>query len=463
VNGVAWGVPEVTPRDAATPITSAEADQLFEPLLAYDRLLLAVSGGADSMALLHLAADWAERRHRAHDAVLVVTVDHGRRPEAAAEAQAVARSAKARGLLHETKTIVQPTANPNATPTPVFTQSWGRDQRYRLLTERALEALPPQHKAAILTGHHQDDQAETMLMRLARGSGVQGLSAMRATRNLRLDQLDLVRPLLSVPKSRLQATLIDRHITWIEDPSNLDQRFERPALRAQLAARLQLGLTTERLARASQRLARASSALDAITDRVMLHSGAAALDRFGAFTIHWPTFLEHPSEIRLRILARMITALRGDATPVSLGQLEALTEGRNWASLAGQTLHHCAFLASENNSLIIIQELGRAQHSPPLPRPGAPHRWGPFWVTLTSQPEPGAIICPLGKDGLASLGPTGHPVSSKRVLATLPALKTATGAILSVPTLGLAPAEMTVSSAVDQACRPIQPTPMYRK
>src|SRR5205085_1104945 len=177
------------------------------------------SGGPDSTALMWLAARWRDDLEKPPKLV-AVTIDHGLRKESAREARAVARLAKTLNVEHVTlrwtgrkpKTGIQEAA---------------RNARYRLLSEEAHR----QNAVYILTAHTQDDQAETVLFRMARGSGVSGLVGMR-----RLDGLPvtgakpghLVRPLLDVPKARLIATLKAAKVSYVVDPSNADPRFARP-------------------------------------------------------------------------------------------------------------------------------------------------------------------------------------------------------------------------------------------
>jgi tRNA(Ile)-lysidine synthase len=178
--------------DENAPISAQDARELFAAFKTLPAIVLAVSGGPDSMALMWLMARW--RRGLSNGPRLVaVTVDHGLRPEAASEARDVKRLAKALDLPHRT---VRWTGDKPRTGVPAA----ARAARYRLLTEAA-RTFGATH---ILTAHTRDDQAETLLMRLLRGSGIAGLSAM-ARESVR-NGVVLTRPLLDVPKSRLIAT-----------------------------------------------------------------------------------------------------------------------------------------------------------------------------------------------------------------------------------------------------------------
>ena len=175
---------------AHDPISDGELDDLFSCVQGAKRVVLAVSGGVDSVALLHLFARWQRSSKSKVPEARVATVDHGLRRASRDEAEFVAGVAAKRGLNH---TVLRWTG-----PKPKSrVQEVAREARYRLLAEFARE----NDATAILTAHHQDDQAETVLMRLARGSGLDGLSGM--TQQTEIHEIQLLRPLLGVPKARL--------------------------------------------------------------------------------------------------------------------------------------------------------------------------------------------------------------------------------------------------------------------
>lgn len=208
------------------------------------RLGVAVSGGSDSMALLWLALDYARSNQIS---LHVATVDHGLRPKAADEARFVAAFCADHAVDHQTLVLDVDASRGNL-------QAVARDGRYRLLTDWA-EKLGLH---AVLLGHTRDDQAETVLMRLARGSGVDGLAGMRSAK----DGLFL-RPLLNVSRATLRDMLTDNDISWVEDPSNTNDRFDRVKVRQMLPELARFGLTTERLVACAEHMQRAQTALHA--------------------------------------------------------------------------------------------------------------------------------------------------------------------------------------------------------
>jgi tRNA(Ile)-lysidine synthase len=305
----------VSAADAA-PVAAAEAQRLFEALRDFSPLILAVSGGPDSTALLVLAARWRQSLKRP-PRLIAVTVDHGLRPEAKREAAAVKRLARSLGVEHRT---LRWTGRKPATGL----QEAARLARYRLLAWAANKA-GARH---VLTAHTLDDQAETVLFRLARGSGIGGLASMGFASPLPVREgreLALVRPLLRVQKSRLIATLKAAKIPYADDPSNRDPRFARPRLRALMPALAREGLTTERLARLAERVQRAEDALTDAVDDAEARLASGSWPDAGAVTMDATAFAALPAEIRLRLLGRAI-GRAGDEGPVELGKLETLLE-----------------------------------------------------------------------------------------------------------------------------------------
>jgi len=297
---------------SAAPLDAAEAAALFAPLLPHGHVLLAVSGGADSTALLWLAARW--RRQGADCRLSVATIDHGLRPEAAGECAAVAALATRLGLDCSILKREGPAWRTRL-------QEQARTARYSLLTEAARTA----GASAIATAHTLDDQAETVLMRLAHGSSVDGLAAMRPVGALD-GGFALLRPLLGVPKSRLVATLQAEGLGWSEDPSNADPRFERVRLRRAMADLAEIGLSAPVLVALARRAGRAAEALEAQAQALFeaLHRREGE-----TLTLERETFLAAPMELRLRVLAKALAAVApatGGRYPLRLERIEALVE-----------------------------------------------------------------------------------------------------------------------------------------
>ncbi|MFD1704433.1 tRNA lysidine(34) synthetase TilS [Methylopila henanensis] len=306
--------------DATSALTPSECDALFDLRFAgVGHVVLAVSGGADSVAMLVLAAEWRERRKEGPE-LSVATVAHALRPEADGEVAAVARLCAERGLPHARLA--------GAIPPGAGVEARARDTRYAALLAHASEVGAD----AIATAHTRDDQAETVLMRLGAGSGPAGLAAMRP--RAERGWIAHLRPLLESPKARLVASLQERRIGWAEDAMNADPAYLRARLRGARDVLEREGLTAARLGALAARMARVEDALEAAVD-------AAAAEHFvreedGARL--GPGWAGLADEIRLRLLARAIAAA-GDG-PIRLDRLERLfariaAEPRGAATLAG--------------------------------------------------------------------------------------------------------------------------------
>ena len=295
----------------AKAVSASEVTSLFSGLQSLPVLVLAVSGGPDSTALMVLAARWRDSL-KTKPKLIAVTVDHGLRKESKAEAAAVARLARELDIAHRTSrwTGRKPKTG---------LQEAARLTRYRLLGRAARKA----GGTHILTAHTLDDQGETVLIRMSRGSGLSGLGAMQrisvAPRN---EELFVVRPLLEIPKARLIATLNAAGISYADDPSNRDPRFTRARLRGLMHLLAEEGLDAAQLARLARRLKRADVAIEKAVERAVTEL-FVELPGTPAIAIELRRFADLPAEVALRLLGRAVARV-GDEGPVELGKLEAL-------------------------------------------------------------------------------------------------------------------------------------------
>jgi tRNA(Ile)-lysidine synthase len=266
------------------------------------RLGLAVSGGPDSLALLLLAQAAMPGR------IAAATVDHGLRPAGAAEAAMVAGVCARLAVPHATLPVALAPGN---------LQAEARAARYAALGEwAAREGL-----AALATAHHADDQAETLLARLNRGSGVAGLAGVRARGLAPGTRLVLLRPLLGWRRAELAAIVEAAGLVAAEDPSNADPRFDRARLRAALAGADWLDIAA--VAQSAGHLADADAALDWAAAR----EWAESVTRDGPALTYRP---QAPRAVALRVLAGIVRELDGgDARGAALARLfEALLARR---------------------------------------------------------------------------------------------------------------------------------------
>jgi tRNA(Ile)-lysidine synthase len=317
----------VSAAERPAPVSAAEAKTLFADLRSAPALLLAVSGGPDSTALMVLAARWRAALANG-PALIAVTVDHGLRAESRREARAAKALATRLGIRHRT---MRWTGEKPQTGLPEA----ARAARYHLLAVAARAA----GAGHILTAHTLDDQAETVLLRMARGSGMTGLAAMaRATvlpgqigperaaaraGDRRADPLLLVRPLLDLPKARLIATLEASRISFCEDPSNVDPSFTRARLRQLMPVLAGEGLDAKRLALLARRLRRAEATIEFAVRAAAIAVSDAAWMRGRPIRLDAEKFIRLPAEVALRLLGRAIMYAAGEL-PLRLGRLEAL-------------------------------------------------------------------------------------------------------------------------------------------
>jgi len=257
-------------------------------------LAVAVSGGPDSMALCWLLCQWSKKNNGPE--IHALTIDHGLRDEAAAEARLVGKRLKNWPRLHHEILTLSNLKGKNRV------MERAREGRYELMAEYCRRA----GISKLFTAHHLDDQAETFLFRLAKGSGPDGLAGMRDTYEYD-EKLSIVRPLLGVSKAALIATCKRNGISFVKDPTNGNPAFARNRLRQAAKVLEREGLSAKRLAVTAARIRRACDALDDYAETVF-HQ-AVRLDTPAKTTFDFGTLAAAPAEIRLRVMLRV---MRGD-------------------------------------------------------------------------------------------------------------------------------------------------------
>ncbi|QFQ87627.1 tRNA lysidine(34) synthetase TilS [Paracoccus kondratievae] len=330
---------------------------------------IALSGGGDSMALMHLAHGWGRRP------LFAATVDHGLRAASADEAQQAGLAAASLGISHE---ILRWTYGGDGN-----LMAAAREGRLRLLSDWARR----RGLSAVLLGHTLNDQAETLLMRLNRGAGVDGLSAMAPVREAM--GVTWLRPLLEVSRADLRQWLRGRGISWADDPSNENEDYERVRVRKAIAA---LDLPMRQIARSAANLSMARSALCDFAARL----SEGAFSRAGSLALPLDAFRGAPVEIRRRLLVAGLRFVSGAAYPPRgepvLHALEALADGAR-LTLDG------VILQPRDGFLLMIREPAAARRSPPVEGEGA--IWDRRWRIKGL--EPGQQVRVLGHEPLPDL------------------------------------------------------------
>lgn len=362
------------PSNSADPVrrrVEAALDRLAGDL---PRLGIALSGGGDSTALMHLAKGWARGR-----CLMAATVDHGLRPESAEEARQAHRAAQALGIPHAT--LLWRRDNPTGN-----LMAAARDARLRLLAGWAER----NDLSAILLGHTRDDQAETLLMRLGRGAGVDGLSGMAPARSA--FGMAWLRPMLDVSRAELRDWLAARNIDWVDDPSNDNPDFDRIRIRKALAT---LDLPVAQLAQSAANLAMARDALQEFA--VLVAEGAEA--RAGALVLPLTPFRRAPLEIRRRVLVAGLRWISGaDYPPRRESILHALTAINTGARIALDGV----LAEPRGDRLRLVREPAAALRSGPTPPDAAGGAiWDGRWQVDGLAPD--ETVSALGHEALPGL------------------------------------------------------------
>lgn len=355
-------------------MTLAAADPAFRIHAALDRLAadmpalgVAVSGGGDSVALMHMAADWARGRR-----IMAATVDHGLRPDSAAEARQVGRAARALGLSHATLLWQRGTEAGNL-------MASARDARLRLLSGWAQR----NGLSAVLLGHTADDQAETLLMRLGRGSGIDGLASMAEWRDAFGTRW--LRPMLGAGRQELRDWLAARGIGWTDDPSNENEDFDRIRIRKAIAA---TGLDVAALARAAGHIGEARDALS----HYAAHAARDAVIRNGSLTLPRRPYQDAPAEIRRRLIVAACRWITGADYPprrnTVLHALNAIATGHR-VTLDG------ALIEPAGDRIRLFREAAAALRAPGSPGGTWDNRW------KISGLKPGQHVAALGMGEVA--------------------------------------------------------------
>ncbi len=422
-------------------------------------IAVAVSGGADSMALTLLADRWARDLG---GRVSALTVDHGLRPDSDTEAVRVGRWLKGRGIDHRILTWTGDKPGSGI-------QAAARQARYGLMAAMCRGA----GVLHLLCAHHLEDQAETFLLRLGRSSGIDGLAAMSPV--LEIDGIRLLRPLLQMPKDRLREMLAALDQDWIEDPSNDNPAFARIRIRKTLPGLAAAGVSAASLAAAAAAMARVRIALEA-TASALLGRGAF-VHPSGYIGLDGRLLFDAPEEISLRALSRTLMCVGGGVYPSSLQKLENLHEKMKahlWQSggWKGATLGRCKIVPGPNDRFHIIREMRNLPARRAVPESGNLH-WdqrfnlrlrglsddrGQGQITRNSK---GLSLAPLGRQGLLEIRAGGGGAVSaivpEPVLWSVPALFDDTG-VVQAPHLNYTrgPGQAGAGAIVGAAFSPLQ-------
>lgn len=343
-----------------TSFRNSEIRILFAALEDVPALAVGVSGGSDSLALLALLAQWRTLLGDEAPELTVLSVDHGLRDEARDEVVAVCEIANKWGLKHQAFVWEQNDKSSSNI------QARARAARYDLMCGWC------EHHAVshLLVAHTLEDQAETVLMRLARGSGVDGLSAM-ATFSKR-NSILLHRPLLAIRKTKLVEVLTEIDCPHFEDPSNKSLKYDRVRLREALKILAPLGIGAQNLADTAARLQSVREALDVMVLQAI--SQAVELFDEGYCILHSADLTRFPEEIRRRVVGRLLQAIAGKEYAPEHAALEKLLGWIVSPDNSTRTLGGCV-LKTRRHGIWIMREASRGDLPHVRLRPGSSVLW----------------------------------------------------------------------------------------
>lgn len=403
-------------------ITQEKFDVLLSSLLPskkIEKIAIAVSGGIDSMVLTLLARQWCKKRAIQ---LIAFTVDHKLRKGSTEEANKVHQWLESYGIEHAILTLAGKKIDSNI-------QGRAREARYQLLAGQCKAAKI----SFLLVAHHKEDQAETFLLRLERGSGIDGLSAMVPLHHR--GGVTLVRPLLSVPKACLKAYAALHHIPSVEDPSNRDPGYRRVFFRQILEAMEDKELFIHRVCETAVHMARAKSyiALKVAEDQkhvvTLLPEGYAFVTLPGFFALH--------EEAALRVLVQLLCAISGNPYKPRFEEVYRLYQSITRADFKAKTLYGCfisRMAGKQKDKLLFCREIAAIGENVPV-HARETVLWDRRFFCTLKKPFKGAFIGCLGNEvtaGWIERHKKGKENMPKKVLYGVPVLRTLEK-ILAVP------------------------------
>lgn len=397
--------------DSLVGLTSADFEKLMADLAlpqTAPRFAVAVSGGPDSMALTLFLHEWVKARQ---GTLKAFTVDHRLRNDSTKEAKQVGAWLQPHGINHAILTW----AHENAPASAIHARA--RMARYDLL----LSACRAENYTHLFLAQHADDQAETVLMRFAKGSGLDGLAGMASLREQ--DDITLVRPLLPIRKSSLEGACAAHNWPYVIDPSNQSPRFTRARLRALQPELAQEGLTTERLYEIARASGQNRAQLEGLANQ-WLQTHAKA-DAFGRITFSYSAWCAESEAMRLRLLARALLCAGGQDYAPRLAALERLHEKLLHKVQTIHTLSGCMIEVDEN-TIFFMREEGLVDETLALNATAPFVRWDNRFVFTPAEGAQNTIcikkLGAISRDQLEKRGFTEIAALPAKLRASLPAL-----------------------------------------
>ena len=367
---------------------------------------IAVSGGSDSIALFHIITEWeAENKPE----IFVASVDHGLRSESKAEVEFVKKICEMKGVKHFS---LKPTMNISEVQGNL--QDNARSARYQLLRNWAIL----NDLQCILIGHTLDDQEENLLIRFLRGSGVDGLASMEnmVVRN----EILWIRPLLKYRKEELRNYLRNNNYSWIDDPSNHDDKYQRVKIRKLLKQLKSNGLIAPNFVKTADHMLRSSK----LSKEIAKHNSKTLLsfNDVGQITFEVEKFSQLFGDTQFRILSGIISWFSGKFYKPRFSQLENMHNKILNGKLTGATLGGTVF-KKENGTITVTRELASIEEYYLVK--DEKFIWDNRWLIRLKQKIKGKLY--VKPYGLLYLDDHMFSITSefdKSALATIPAITT---------------------------------------
>jgi len=303
-------------------------------------IAVGISGGPDSFALLKLLSEWSYNKNVK---IIAITVDHNLRDESAAEAAYVGK------LISNWTNVEHVILKWEGDKPKSSIMEEARKFRYKLMSEY----LNKNNGKYLFIGHHMDDQAETVLFRLCKGSGIKGLSGIRDIQ--KTDDMLVIRPLLNFTKQELIDICKHYKIKFITDPSNTNEDYTRPRLRSLRNSLANEGLSAKRLSKLAQRMNNCENALDHYAEKLV----NKARSENEAILLNMCDILSEPSEIRNRAIIKIIGLIGKNKSDygVRLHRAEtALDEVFSSPTTTTRTIGGCLVKKDRKNNLLKVSK-----------------------------------------------------------------------------------------------------------
>ena len=307
------------------------------------KVVVAVSGGSDSMALTILTHDWAIKNGIE---LTALTVDHNLRKESKSEAETVHKWCEKYGIKHQILTYTGPIPTSNI-------EAVAREYRYKLLTD----FMKKNSINYLFIAHNQDEQCETFFLNLSRGSGVYGLCGMPSI-SQRFD-INIVRPMLLFTKSEIKEFLTSISQDWIEDPSNSDTKYKRVRIRNLKELTSSLELSNDRLNNTMKNMERVRDCVEFFVSECIKKS---VISNNSKLVIDKDVLLYYPEEIALRSLAKLLQTFANTDYPPRFESLENLySKIKNMQLGHGITLSKTKISFDKAKNIVFEPEIGRGK------------------------------------------------------------------------------------------------------